>query len=441
MNVINHTKAYVLGLLIGGGKIDKYGFVIDLPFKKWGMEATRMNVIAVDILTRICKYFNSAYQFNVTYEIGNGKWLIKPINNSDFSEIIEDLQYLGLPVSGFLLAKTDLTKTKALLKGVAVESFLSGIFDARASLTLSHRRFTDSAPIVSIEIPGSTKNFLFIVQFCSWLTELGSVTDQILYNHPNQHSGSDPNYKGWKKGFKIRFLVKSFLTQYSFALQAKAVDVTNIKSKQEKEEQIPCYLRKLKKPNPVSVHIEQNSIELPVEVRNKIFFHYHHFCALYNCQFAPVEEVRKMVSNAKNYINFFPRLSKDDFEVLNKLFLNIRDKYFPNDGIYSKTITVSEALENDLFKVFEGFEQGIAYLFSETLNGKRHTGSMEEILSNNEKENIVIYSYEENFNSPILVKNTSNNRAFIGSSVQNSLNQEIINQKVSFKDINVSLNE
>lgn len=441
MTNLNHTKAYILGLLVGGGKIDKHTFLIDLPFKKWGMDTSRMNVIATDILTRICNYFNATYRFNVTYEIGNSKWLIKPIDGSDFSEIIEDLNYLGLPTNGFLLVKANLKKAKTLLKDIQVESFLSGIFDARASLTLSHRRFTDDAPVVSIEIPGSTKNFLFVVQLCSWLTELGSITDQILYNHPNQHSSSDPNYKGWKKGFKIRFLVKSFLTKHSFALQAKAINVTNIKQTQKKEEQTPCYLRKLRKPSAVSVHIDQNSNELPIEVRNKLFFHYNHFCALLNCPFAPVEEIKKLVKNAKEYITFFPRLTKDDFDILISQFDSIKEIYFPESTKYEFEMTVGNAIENEDLSHFIGIDQGIAYLFAKELNGKRHTGSMREILKLNESKFIMIYSYDEDFDSPILVRNLENDKAFICSSIDNSLNQKIIKQKIKINGLSVSVLE
>jgi hypothetical protein len=441
MTNITHTKAYILGLLVGGGKIDKHTFIIDLPFKKWGMDTSRMNVIATDILTRICNYFNSTYQFNVSYEIGNGKWLIKPLDGSNFSEIIEDLDFLGLPTGGFLLAKAHLTKAKSLLKDSQVESFLSGIFDARASLTLSHRRFNDSAPVVSIEIPASTKNFLFVVQLCSWLTELGSITDQILYNHPNQHASSDPNYKGWKKGFKIRFLVKSFLTKHSFALQAKAIDVTNIKKMQKKEEQIPCYLRKLRKPSAVSVHIDQNSTELPIEVRNKLFFHYHHFCALLNCPFAPVEEIKKLVKNAKEYITFFPRLTKDDFDILNSQFDSIKNIYFPESTKYEFEMTVGNTIKNEDLSHFIGIDQGIAYLFATELNGKRHIGSMSEILKLNKSKSIIIYSYDENFDSPILVRNTKNDRAFICSSIDNSLNQKIIEQKITINGLSVLVSD
>ena len=275
MDNINHIKAYLLGLLVGGGKVDTKTFVIDLPFKKWGMDPKRMNIIATDILTNIRQRFNTTYNFDVTYEIGNSRWLITPIAGADISPLVKDLQDLNLPIGGFLLSTVDLAIAKTKLKGISVESFLSGIFDTRASLTLSHRRFTDDAPVVSVEIPGSTKNFKFVVQLCSWLTDLGSITDQILYNHPNQHAASDPDYKGWKKGFKIRFLVKSFLAQHSFALQAKSIDVTTIEKKQKKEEQIPCYLRKLRKPSPITVHSDQNSNRFN---RQSNRLQHHHYC-------------------------------------------------------------------------------------------------------------------------------------------------------------------
>ncbi len=439
MNKINHIKAYLLGLLVGGGKIDKDVFVIDLPFKKWGMEPKRMNIIAADILTKICQNFNNTYSFNVTYEIGNNKWLIKPIDGADISPLIEDLEFLKLPTGGFLLSTVDLTFAKTQLTGISVESFLSGIFDTRASLTLSHRRFNDDAPVVSVEIPGSTKNFKFVVQLCSWLTDLGSITDQILYNHPNQHSGSDPNYTGWKKGFKIRFLVKSFLAQHSFALQAKSIDVTKIQKQQKKEEQPPCYLRKLKQVSPVSVHSQQNSDELPGEVRNKIFFHYHHFCAVLGCPHAPVEEIAKLVKQRNALINFFPRLSKGTKDELTETITNIQLTSFPSKEISRYNYIVKNIIENEIFKSFSGLDQGIAYLFAPKLNGKRHIGSMAEIIENSLNNEVHILSIGNDFDSPILIINELNSRAFICSSVGNKLNQELIKKHIKTTNLTVNL--
>ena len=439
MNNINHIKAYLLGLLVGGGKVDKGVFVIDLPFKKWGMEPKRMNIIAADILTKICQNFNKTYSFNVTYEIGNNKWLIKPIDGADISTLIEDLKFLQLPTGGFLLSSVDLTFAKTQLAGISVESFLSGIFDTRASLTLSHRRFNDDAPVVSVEIPGSTKNFKFVVQLCSWLTDLGSITDQILYNHPNQHSGSDPNYTGWKKGFKIRFLVKSFLAQHSFALQAKSIDVTKIQKQQKKEEQPPCYLRKLKQVSPVSVHSQQNSDELPEEVRNKIFFHYHHFCAVLGCPHAPLEEIAKLVKQKNALINFFPRLSKGTKDKLTETITNIQLTSFPNKEISRYNYIVKNIIESENFKSFSGLDQGIAYLFAPELNGKRHIGSMAEVIQNCLENEVDILSIGNDFDSPLLIINQLNGRAFICSSVGNKLNQELIKKHIKTTNLTVNL--
>lgn len=439
MEKINHIKAYLLGLLVGSGKIDENTFVIDLPFKKWGMEPNRMNIIATDILTKICQYFNASYNFNVTYEIGNGKWLIMPIDNSDILSLKNDLQYLGLPIGGFLLSSVDLTTAKSKLTGINTASFLSGIFDTRASLTLSHRRFTDDAPVVSVEIPGSTRNFNFVVQLCAWLTDLGSTTDQILYNHPNQHSASDPDYKGWKKGFKIRFLVRSFLTQYSFALQAKSIDVTKIEKHQKKEEQIPCLLRKLRTPSPVSIHSDQDSNQLPLEVKNRLFFHYHHFCAVLGCPHAPVEEIKKLVENRNKYINFFPLLSKGMEKELIKKMKIIQSEYFPNLELETKKVKVSRLIEQQDFKSFNGIDQGIAYLFAKILKGKRHLGSMDEIIQENISETLILKSIGDTFENPLLVINPLNERAFICSSVDNSLNQQLIKTRIKVDNLTINL--
>lgn len=176
-----------------------------------------------------------------------------------------------------------------------------------------------------------------------------------------------------------------------------------------------------------------------MEVRSKLFFHYHHFCALLNCPYAPVEEIRKLVKNANEYITFFPRLTKDSLEVLSLQFDAIKNIYFPESFKYESILTVQNVIDNQNLSKFTGIDQGIAYLFATELNGKRHTGSMNEILKFNKLKNVTIYSYEPNYDSPILVVNFENNRAFICSSISNSLNQEIIKKRIKIKDLSVIL--
>ncbi len=311
----NHHKAYILGLFVGGGKINGDNFLIELPYKKWGMDPKRMNIIALDILQRIAKSFRIEYSIDIIYEIGNSKWFLKPATNTSLKLVKTHLKNLGLPTVGFLLKNSNLQTVQQQLKGIFAESFLSGIFDSRASIALSHRRFNSQAPAVSIEIPASA-NIQFVVQLCSWLTDMGSVTDQILYNHPNQHASADPSYKSWKKGFKIRFLVKSFLAKFSFALQAKSIDVKQIEKSQTTHSQHKCPFREIRKPSSVTVHQDINSNSLSPEVRNKLFFHYFHYCAVLGCKHAPYQEVQKIVANKNEFISFFPRLSKGKFSIV-----------------------------------------------------------------------------------------------------------------------------
>jgi len=334
-----------------------------------------------------------------------------------------------------------LSCAKKELKGVSIESFLSGIFDARASLTLSHRRFTGDAPVVSIEIPGSTKNFKFVVQLCSWLTDLGSTTDQILYNHPNQHAASDPEYRGWKKGFKIRFLVRTFLAQHSFALQSKSIDITKIENHQKRKEQIPCFLRKLKKPSPVTVHSDQNSSDLPTEVRNKIFFHYLHFCAVMGCPHAPVEEIKKIVSKKESFISFYPRLTKGKKEYLLKQIEIIKENDFPKIDIVKNVRIVKSILKDEKLEDYIGIDVGIAYLFAHSLKGKRHIGNMNEILNSCLESDIEIISIGNDYENPLVFINNNNHRAFICSSIKSKFNQSLIKRKIEVNNLTISIKQ
>lgn len=428
--MINHEKAYLIGLLVGGGTISNNTFLIKLPFKKWGTDPQKMNKIASDILTKIGHKFQRFYDISITYEIGNKEWSIVPVGKSKIDSLLMDLEELSLPTKGFLLDTADLTVAKEKLSGVAIESFLTGIFDTRASLTLSHRRFNNQAPVVSIEIPGSTKNFNFVVQFCSWMTQLGSTTDQILFNHPNQHSASNPYYKGWKKGFKIRFLIKSFIANHSFALQAKAIDINTIEKTQKKSEQKPCIERKIRKPSPVCIHSDMHSASLPINLRDRVFFHYFHFCALIGCPYAPKGEVMKMLNNFHELIFFLPRLEKGSIYDILQSFNKLKEKFLISSETEKLYQTVEEIIDSDEFKNYFELEQAVAFLFSSKLNGRRHVGSMVETINQNKNQNLKIFKCANTRGYPIVLINERNQRAALISSLTGYLNQKLISENI-----------
>lgn len=438
--MIDHNKTYIWGLLVGGGKINEETFSITLPFDKWGMDPNKMNEIATDILTKISDKFNESYGIRIRYDINNKKWTIKPIGIPNLVNLKQDLDSYGLPSSGELIYTVDLFTVKDKFQDrLLAESFLSGIFDTRASVTASHRRFNDEAPVVSIEIPGSTKNFKFVVQLCAWLTSLGSITDQILYNHPCQHSPSNPNYNNWKKGFKIRFLVRSFLAKYSFVLQAKAYDANTLKRRQVKEEQKPCLDRIIEHASPVSIHKDINSDSLPIEVRNCLFFHYLHICATMGCPYAPIGEVQKLVRKYRTLISIFPRLEKGDYVIINDEFEKIKDKYYSDSNINEIVMSVKQFLSQERFENYTSKESGVAYLFSPNLNGNRHVGSQDAIIES--AENKVIHVFIPNLieDAPLLLVNPENERAAIISNIEGMFNQKLIDEKIEVEGLKVSI--
>lgn len=429
-------KAYLLGLLIGGGKITYNSFVIKMPFKKWGLDPANMSTIAVDILTTICGKFRKEFNISVNYEIGTNYWAIIPLASENIAEIKSTLELYNLPVNGILINQVDLRKIKEELSAPFDEGFLSGIFDTRTSVVLSHRRFNNDAPTVSIEIPGSIINYQFVIDLCSWLTQKGSVTDQILFNHPCQHSPTDPEYSSWKKGFKIRFLVNSFLAKYSFAMQAKSITVQELVDLQEKSEQVPCIDRKIRRPSPVSVHYDLNSESLPEKVRNKLFFHYFHFCAIYGCPYAPVKELKAVVSDYRDLIFILPRMQKGNIEEMKKKYNFLHELYFNHLELIKQENNIEQALSDSRLEQYYELKQSLAFLFSETLNGKRHTGPLERILKENLTNTFLIIGDLISF-TPLLLINTENNRAAIISAQSSVYNQEKIETNIEVSNLEV----
>ncbi|GHV16374.1 hypothetical protein AGMMS49938_16330 [Fibrobacterales bacterium] len=432
---MNVDKAYLLGLLVGGGTIGKDSFQIEIPLKSWGETKERMVQIFRDLSKEVLPKFKKEFGISVEPDSGNGVWKIITEYSVDLSKLIDDLTSLGLPTKGFLLDSVNLEKCKQELSKDSknTESFLAGLFDTRASLEKSHRRFVDEAPIVSLEIPGRTQNFLFVVQLCEWLNDLGTVTDQILFNHPSQHSPSDPIYKNWKKGFKVRFLAKDFLLNNAFAFRSKAQGVSELKTHQTTHSQGSCLLRKLTSPNPVSIHSEIKDKTLPKEVQGKIFLHYLHFCAVLGCKYAPQQEVKNMVKHFYELVSAAPLLQKDfNSEDLLAEYAHLCSQFFLEQKIKIHTYKVNSFLEQEQFSAYPKRESAIAFLFAENLKGKR-PGPQQEIIRNSLTKSINLYALEGTVGTPIALVNAENQRGAIISAVKSEANKKMLTHLIKCK--------
>lgn len=437
---INNEKAYVLGLLVGGGTIANGTFSITMPFNKWGAEPTTASAISRDLLTKVRKLFSDAYDLDIDYTIDNhGGWKLTPIDNQSISDLVNDLNDLGLPNTGTLLNSASLASVKPKLNLIQTELFLAGIFDARGSVAESHRRFNDTAPVVSIEIPGSTMNYAFVVELCGWLTSLGSITDQILYNHPCQHSGRDPTYSGWKKGFKLRFLAKSFLSSHSFAMKAKATNLTSLASRQTTEEQVKCESRPIAFSR-VSIHKDIGYATLPEPVRNKLFFHYHHICAAMGCPHAPLEKISAEMKNVTQYAFAFPRLSKGTYDEILNEFESLAGSNYPEASITDHTLTSQNIIDYLRPTDYPDLEVGLAFLLADVLSGKRTRGNKDDILEANATTKLTLLEISDQDKASVFIGNKSNGRGILVSSPTGLANQTALSQKIHVEGITVHVN-
>ena len=263
-------KAYLLGLLVGGGVISKKSFQIILPYKKWGdlkINPERAGEIASDILSTLNPIWSTSYGIDVAYKIGTN-WKITSKNIKD--ELLNDLKMCGLPTGGEMRDQANLEKLLPYLRTLEHKKyFLTGLIDTIGSLAKSHRRFVDDFQIVSFEF--KSNNFRLVQDVLTLLESMGITPDQVLWNHPNQHAGQDRYYKQWKKGFKIRLALEDYMLQGGFVFKTKKLSAQENSNIGDKSKTTKDKIAKLS--GRVSIHKDQNSDWLPNNIRGYVFVH------------------------------------------------------------------------------------------------------------------------------------------------------------------------
>ncbi len=311
---MNTDKAYLLGLVVGGGDFGNAEdvFRIKLPYKKWGSyldNPKRGGAIAKDILKKVGPMFRTIYGLTVQYDTSDsGNWII--LCEGDTSTLRDDLEQHGISPEGEIRGKADISQlVSKLLDDNLKRRFIAGLADTIGSMAKSQRRFTEEHQIISFEIKGY--NFQFVCDLCRLLYSINCIPDQINWNHPNIHCTSDPYYKQWNKGFKLRILLDQYASFGAFAFRTKAESLKeNRQLQNETHVANKCEEREIHA-TPSTVHPAENDGRLPDAIRGGHYVHFCHFCSVLGCEHAPNDKVQQLLADVGELINPFPILCKD----------------------------------------------------------------------------------------------------------------------------------
>jgi hypothetical protein len=397
---MNSDKAYILGLVIGGGVFGNAEdtFTVKLPYKKWGSyieNPSRAGEIAESILKVVSPMFRTIYGLNISYQTyESGTWDI--LCNGDLTALVDELKHYGITPAGELKRDVSIEKVVTeLVDDNLKRRFVAGLADTIGSLTPSHRRFTADNQIISFEISGLCFNF--VCQVCRLLHSLKCYPDQILWNHPNFHTGNNPYYRQWQKGFKVRVKLDQYSKFGAYAFTTKAESSKeNLQLQETTIDSEPCPRHSINA-NESCVHPDENSPLLPPEIRGGHFIHNKHVCAVLGCEHTPYGEVKRLLCEAEKYINPFPIIVKDKIEII--------ERYIDEKPLYkNRKYTVQKLKVWDLYKAYKNnphgllfgdgsvtgyplneIMQGMAYLVSAqdgNLHGNRPKGRFKKITEN-----------------------------------------------------------
>lgn len=309
-------KAYLLGLIIGGGVFGNAEdvFSIRLPYKKWGSyleNSQRAGEIAGDILRKVGQMFRAVYGLSVQYEATSGGiWTI--LCEGETSAVKKDLMHYGIVCEGELRGSADISQiVLELVDDNLKRRFIAGLADTIGSMAKSQRRFTDEHQIISFEIKGY--NYKFVCDLCRLLYSINCIPDQINWNHPNIHCTNDSYYSQWNKGFKLRILLDQYARFGAFAFRTKAeTSKENRKLQRETHTAERCETRDMHF-SPSTVHPAENDARLPENIRGGHYIHFRHFCTVMGCEHAPYCKIREQFEYIGDLINPFPILHKDSY--------------------------------------------------------------------------------------------------------------------------------
>ena len=323
--MMDTDKAYLLGLIIGGGKFGNGGntFSIKLPYKKWGSykeNPQRAGEISKDILKQVGAMFRAIYKVTVQYETTeSGAWTI--LIEGDITDLKIDLSNYGVQCYGEIRGNADIELIiNDLVDDNLKRRFIAGLADTIGSMADSHRRFSEEHQIISFEIKGY--NFKFVCDLCRLLYSIKCIPDQINWNHPNIHCTRDPYYKQWQKGFKLRVLLDQYSRFGAFMFRTKKESANNnLKRQKESHKAGSCETRDMHF-TPSTVHPAENAENLPDIIRGGHYIHFRHFCTVLGCEHAPYCKIKEQFKNIGKLINPFPILHKDSLQEINNLIQN-----------------------------------------------------------------------------------------------------------------------
>lgn len=394
---MNTDKAYLLGLIIGGGIFGEAEdvFRIRLPYKKWGSyieNPRRAGQISGDILNKVGQMFRAVYGLTVQYETTTGGiWTI--LCEGDTTDVKNDLLNYGITPEGEIRGNADISNLVLdLVDDNLKRRFIAGLADTIGSMAKSQRRFSDEHQILSFEIKGY--NFKAVCNLCRLLYSVNCIPDQVNWNHPNIHCPQDPYYTAWRKGFKLRILLDQYAQFGAFAFRTKAeASNENRRLQQQTHTAERCETREIVVA-PSAVHPAENDPRLPDVIRGGHYIHFRHFCAVLGCEHAPYDKICSCFEQLGNLITPFPILCRDSCAYIEELIeanelMAQRDYTVENVSVDSlltlyknnRAALLYGQSENNGYPIAKVL-QAVAYIIAEPdeLSGKRPKGGYVQVI-------------------------------------------------------------
>ncbi|MHA1440120.1 MAG: hypothetical protein ACTSPD_21445 [Promethearchaeota archaeon] len=435
--MVGYEKSYLFGIILGGGKIVNNRLIITFPFRRWGNYMTnpdKAGQISQDLIEFLRPKFRANFSCDFSFEVAENEWKIF-IDNYD--NIRNDLISYGVNLIGKFVKNVSINGLANQMTNREKKYFIAGLADVAGSVNPQHRRFNDNYQIISIEIPGF--NYELIKDICCIFHDLEFPVDQILWNHPNMHSGHNPIYMNWKKGNKIRVLANEFIDQLTFGFRSKTISAEeNVRVMVDEGVSNPSLcpekFQEQFRLKEKSLHLDENSELLPESIINSHYIHMGHICCAIKCPYAPYQLIREKIQSSEigHYFSYFPVILKGSTNeiqyyinnsiLIDEEFTESEYKFIEIKNLYNNSEFL-HLTENNTDYSLNRIIQGAIYLIqikNGILSGsqQRIKGSISEFLDNSSQYNEEIFSLKIPRHKTPLILTLDDHSVLIGPDIR-----------------------
>ena len=142
---------------------------------------------------------------------------------------------------------------------------------------------------------------------------------------------------------------------------------------------------------------------------------------------------------ALSHVSVFPKLSKGEYADMLTKHSNLSGTFFPAASVFQTEAPCNSLVQTYPATDYPDIKIALAYLLADNLNGKRHRGSMADILASKKHEILTLRWIDGIDGSPLFIGSQALDRGVLLSSTTGVANRSALAKAVTISGVDINV--